>query len=115
VFIKLCHLKINDNFNEKKMERKDQFDFESFKEGAMQDLYAGKLLMGEQGIFSPLLKHFLEATLQGEMDAHLKENKASMIPNRRSGMGKFELETPRDRLSDYEPTIVPKRQTINVL
>jgi putative transposase len=108
----------------KRMERKDQFDFESFKEGAMQDLYAGKPLMGEQGIFTPLLKHFLEATLQGEIDAHLKENKASMIPNRRNGMskkelrssmGKFELETPRDRLSDYEPTIVPNRQTINVL
>jgi putative transposase len=105
----------------KEMERKEQFDFESFKEGAMQDLYAGKPLMGEQGIFTPLLKHFLEATLQGEMDAHLRENKALLVANRRNGMskkevrssiGKFELETPRDRLSEYEPTIVPKRQTI---
>jgi putative transposase len=47
----------------KKMGRKNQFDFESFEEGAIQDLYAGKPLMGEQGIFTPLLKHFLEATL----------------------------------------------------
>ena len=84
-------------------------------------LYKGKPLMGENGIFTPLLKHFLEATLQGEMDTHLKQEQAKSNPNRRNGtgkkqlrssLGKFDLETPRDRASNYEPTIVPKRQTI---
>ena len=77
--------------------------------------------MGEGGIFTPLLKHFLEATLQGEIDTHLKEEQAKSNSNRRNGtgkkqvrssMGKFDLETPRDRAGSYEPTIVPKRQTI---
>jgi putative transposase len=103
------------------MEKSQSFNFESFQESALKDLYAGKPLMGEEGIFTPLLKHFLEASLQGELDAHLKGDKAQSKSNRRNGLskkevrssiGKFELETPRDRLSDYEPTIVPKRQTI---
>lgn len=103
------------------MEKTETFNFESFKSEAMKELYAGKPLMGEGGIFTPLLKHFLEAGLQGEMDNHLREDKASSLSNRRNGiskkevrsnMGRFELETPRDRASSYEPTIVPKRQTI---
>jgi transposase-like protein len=103
------------------MQSTEPFDFDSFKQEAMKELYKGKPLMGENGIFTPLLKHFLEATLQGEMDTHLKEEQAKSIPNRRNGigkkqvrssMGKFDLETPRDRTGSYEPTIVPKRQTI---
>lgn len=103
------------------MQSTEPFDFNSFKQEAMKELYKGKPLMGEDGIFTPLLKHFLEATLQGELDAHLKEEHARSTPNRRNGsgkkqvrssMGKFDLETPRDRTGSYEPTIVPKRQTI---
>lgn len=54
----------------------------------MKELYKGKPLMGEGGIFTPLLKHFLEATLQGEIDTHLKEKQAKSNPNRRNGTGK---------------------------
>ncbi|MCU0470888.1 MAG: hypothetical protein MUF58_20070 [Arcicella sp.] len=53
------------------MGNSQSFDFDDFKQKAMQELYAGKPLMGESGIFTPLLKHFLEATLQGEMSNHL--------------------------------------------
>jgi putative transposase len=103
------------------MEKSQSFNFETFQESALKDLYAGKPLMGEEGIFTPLLKHFLEASLQGELDAHLQGDKVQSKTNRRNGLskkevrssiGKFALETPRDRLSDYEPMIVPKRQTI---
>ena len=99
----------------------DSFDYESFKQEALKELYAGKPLMGENGIFTPLLKHFLEATLQGELDTHLREEQAKSNSNRRNGsgkkqvrssMGKFDLETPRDRAGSYEPIIVPKRQTV---
>ena len=103
------------------MQPTEPFDFDSFKQEAMKELYKGKPLMGENGIFTPLLKHFLEATLQGELDTHLKQEQAKSNPNRRNGtgtkqvrssLGKFDLETPRDRAGSYEPTIVPKRQTI---
>lgn len=98
------------------------FDFEAFKAKAIADMRAGKDLMGKEGIFTPLMKEFLEAALEGEMSAHMAtcleepENQ-----NRRNGknsktvqshMGSFELETPRDREGSFEPQIVKKRQTV---
>jgi len=101
-------------------ENKD-FDFERFKEEAIKGMYAGKPLNGEKGIFAPLLKHFLEAALEGELDAHLKEEKAEGLSNRRNGKtskqvksiaGEFELESSRDRSGSFEPVVLPKRQVI---
>ncbi|MBC3789404.1 hypothetical protein FHK02_5995, partial [Spirosoma sp. LMG 31448] len=53
----------------------DQFDFESFKQAAIKGLYEGKPLTGENGLFAPLLKHFLESALEGEMDSHLNQTR----------------------------------------
>lgn len=100
-----------------------KFDFESYQQQAIKDLYAGKSLTGDQGIFAPLLKHFLEAALEGELSAHLLEEKAKDTPtkNRRNGKvskqvkslsGEFELLTPRDREGSFEPKVVGKRQVI---
>lgn len=100
----------------------DIFDFEEFKNKAIADMKAGKALVGKDGIFTPLMKQFLEAALEGEMTSHMAtcvedpENQ-----NRRNGknfktikspMGAFELETPRDREGSFEPQIVKKRQTV---
>lgn len=100
-----------------------KFDFAAFEKEAIAGLYAGKSLTGEQGIFAPLLKHFLEAALEGEMAAHLQEGKSLDTPsgNRRNGKsrkhvkslsGEFELQTPRDREGSFEPSVVGKRQVI---
>ena len=60
---------------------------------------------------------FLEAALEAELDHHLEDSES----NRRNGkstkkvkseFGSFELETPRDRKSDFQPQIVKKRQTV---
>jgi putative transposase len=101
---------------------KDQiFDFESFKQEAIKGMYAGKPLNGEKGIFAPLLKHFLEAALAGELEAHLQEERVAGKANRRNGKiskrvkslsGEFELESGRDRLGSFEPVVLPKRQLI---
>lgn len=102
------------------MENKE-FDFEAFKKQAIEGMYAGKPLNGEKGIFAPLLKHFLEAALEGELQSHLQEEKASGTINRKNGKttkkvkslsGEFELESGRDRNSSFEPVILPKRQLI---
>ncbi|GAB3283527.1 IS256 family transposase [Larkinella harenae] len=99
----------------------EQFDFERFKAQAIDGLYAGKSLMGENGVFAPLLKHFLETALQGEMDLHLQEGQATGLANRRNGKsskrvkssaGEFALDTPRDRNGEFEPLAVPKRQVV---
>jgi transposase-like protein len=102
------------------MENKE-FDFEAFKKQAIEGMYAGKPLNGEKGIFAPLLKHFLEAALEGELQSHLQEEKASGLANRKNGKttkkvkslsGEFELESSRDRNSSFEPVILPKRQVV---
>jgi putative transposase len=49
------------------MNENNNFDFESFKREAIKGMYGGKPLNGEKGIFAPLLKHFLEAALEGEL------------------------------------------------
>jgi transposase-like protein len=103
------------------MDKDQSFDFESFKQEAIKGMYAGKPLNGEKGIFAPLLKHFLEAAIAGEMEAHLQEERAAGRPNRKNGKtskkvkslsGEFELESNRDRLGSFEPLILPKRQLI---
>ena len=98
----------------------DQFDYESFKQAAIKGLYEGKPLTGENGLFAPLLKHFLESALEGEMDGHLGQTRQTE-QNRRNGKttktvkssaGLLDLTTPRDRSGTYHPQIVPKRQVV---
>jgi putative transposase len=99
----------------------NNFDFEQFKKEAIDRLKSGESLTGKEGILTPLLKEILEAALEGEMDAHLSECREDGLPNRRNGKlqktmktgtGTFELTTPRDRESNFEPEIVKKRQTV---
>lgn len=103
------------------MNEQQGFDFESFKAEAIKGMYAGKPLNGERGIFAPLLKHFLESALEGELDAHLQQEKADGTANRRNGKaskkvksisGEFEIESSRDRTGSFEPLVLPKRQVI---
>lgn len=103
------------------MMKSTEFDFESFKSEAIKKMYSGTPLNGEKGIFAPLLKHFLESALEGELAAHLQEEKAAGLSNRKNGKtskrvksisGEFDLESSRDRSGTFEPMILPKRQLI---
>ncbi|SJN49863.1 IS256 family transposase [Sphingobacterium sp. JB170] len=88
----------------------------------MKGLYEGKKMSGTDGVFAPMLKHLLESVLEGELEHHLEENKASGDSNRKNGKtkktvrslqsGHFELESGRDRNGTFEPKIVAKRQLI---
>ena len=64
-----------------------------------------------------MLKSFIEKALQVEMSSHI-ENSSN---NKRNGKGKktlksslgsFEITTPTDRKSNFEPALIKKRQTI---
>ena len=68
------------------MNNQEPFDFASFQEEAIKGLYSGKPLTGEKGIFAPMLKHFLEQSRQGEMDAHLASERSLGNSNRRNGI-----------------------------
>lgn len=99
----------------------NNFNYAEFKKEALERLKSGQSLTGRGGILTPLIKELLEASLEGEMDAHLSDCKAEHQANRRNGKlrktiktdtGAFELETPRDREGSFEPEIVKKRQTV---
>ena len=104
------------------MKTNESFDFQRFKEEAMQGLYDGKKMGGTDGVFAPILKHLLESMLEGELNNHLEESKAAGESNRKNGKtkktvrslqsGHLEIESSRDRKGTFEPKILPKRQLI---
>ena len=77
-------------------------------------------MLGKDGVFAPLLESILNATLEGEKDAHLTEEERQ-LSNRRNGkmqkqvqtpLGEVTVSTPRDRNSSFEPQFIKKRETI---
>lgn len=97
-----------------------EFDFEAFMQDAKEKLKQKQPLSGKDGIFQPLIKHMLEEMLNSEADQYLDEQQRSK-GNRLNGKsrkkvkstsGAFELETPRDRDSTFEPKVVSKRQVV---
>jgi len=98
----------------------EEFDFESIKKEALQQLKEGKSLLGKDGAFAPLLENILNAALEGEMEAHLSEVERQK-GNRRNGkmqkqvqtpMGEVTVSTPRDRDSSFDPQFIKKRETV---
>jgi putative transposase len=93
-------------------------NFETFKQEAITRLKAGEPLTGKEGVLTPLIKTILEEALQGEMQYHLDQaseaNRRNGMSTKqvKSGVGSFELTTPRDRLGTFTPEIVQKRQTV---
>ncbi len=79
------------------------FNFEEFEKEAIKQIKSGKKLEGRDGVLAPLLQRLLNASLNGELDAHIIEKP---LGNRKNGKGKkkvktsfgeIELESPRDR------------------
>jgi putative transposase len=81
----------------------------------------GLALLGEGGLLQQLTKRFLEAALDGEMDAHLgrARHERGGSGNARNGkrtktlltdVGPVPVQVPRDREGTFSPSIVAKRQ-----
>lgn len=94
---------------------------EKLREEFTAALYSGKPLLGENGgIFTELLQAFVNASLAGELDHHLSEEKEEGGgKNRRNGhtkktvkseAGNLSIKTPRDRNSNFEPVLLEKRK-----
>jgi transposase-like protein len=98
--------------------KEDKFDFEEFARQAGQQLREGKPFTGKDGVFTPLLKRILEASLEGELDEHLEESRkpeknrrnGHTTKNLKSSLGSIEILAPRDRNSTFEPQTIIKRQ-----
>ena len=95
-------------------------EFKSMRDKALQQLMSGQSLTGKDGVFSPMLKQFLESALEGEMAAHLNGDGRSQGNKRnckgtktiKTSEGEFAIATPQDRQSSFDPQIVRKRETI---
>ncbi|MCX2839817.1 IS256 family transposase [Salinimicrobium sp. MT39] len=93
---------------------------QNLEKKALEQFMSGKSLFGKGGAFAPMLKSFIEKALEAEMDSHLNEEERSGGNKRngkgkkkiKSGFGSFEIDTPQDRQSSFEPDLVKKRQTI---
>lgn len=93
---------------------------ELLEKKALDQLLSGKSLFGKDGAFAPMLKGFIEKALEAEMENHLfqrdpgEKNKRNGKGKKtlKSGLGTFEIQTPTDRNSSFEPEIIKKRQTI---
>jgi len=97
----------------------DLSSLELFATQAAERLKAGEELGGKEGILAPLIKQIVEASLEGELDAHLASEKDQGKANRRNGKtskrlrteyGPVDLSTSRDRSGSFEPELVKKRE-----
>src|SRR5437764_10950762 len=81
-------------------------------------------IIGENGLLKQLTKALLERAMQVELTHHLGYEKhdpaGNNSGNSRNGtssktvkgnFGELEIEVPRDRISTFEPQILPKHQT----
>lgn len=94
-----------------------EFDYQAFEAAAIQRLYGGAKLVGDNGILTGLMQRLVNAALVGEMRSHLAEDRDLGIDNRRNGytskkldteMGIVEISPPRDRAGRFEPQLVGK-------
>ncbi|ULQ56516.1 IS256 family transposase [Flavihumibacter rivuli] len=95
-------------------------DYDSLQKKALEQLRSGKSLFGKDGAFAPMLKQFIEAALEAELEEHLDDEQRDN-GNRKNGKnskrlktaeGTLDIETPRDRDASFEPQLVKKRETI---
>ena len=102
------------------MEDKNSLDLEKIKRQFLEEFRSGKPTFGKDGALAPILKHFLEAALEAEMDLHL-DSEERQQGNRRNGKvtkqvrtsdGTIQVESSRDRSSSFEPQIIKKRETV---
>lgn len=90
------------------------------RERVVKHLYSREPLLGKGSVFSEMLQAMVNTMLDAEMDGFMQDQAASddAPPNRRNGHvhktlrsaeGPIEIKTPRDRLGEHEPILVPKR------
>ncbi len=82
-----------------------------FEQEAIQGLTEGKGLIGEHGVLTGMIGRLLSAAFEGEMDAHLdqekkRSNRATDTDKTvRTALGPVSVRPPRDRNGSFEPTL----------
>lgn len=105
--------------NKKKLADKLNKD-PDLKNRLKEHLYSKKPLLGTDSPFSELLQSAVNEMLEGEIESFMTEEKSSgSKSNKRNGKipkqviteaGQIYVETPRDRLGEFEPQLIGKRE-----
>lgn len=105
-----------------KISKRSRYDaLSEIEKAAVDELLSGGKLNGRNGVMAPLFKRILEASLEGELNHHLEEERDAGNKNRRNGKvskkvktqhGELEIERSRDRAGSFEPEIIGKRKRI---
>lgn len=103
--------------NRKKLKEKLEKD-PDLQKRFKDHLYSKKPLLGTDSPFSELLQSAVNQMLEGEIESFMAEEKSKGVKsNKRNGKmtkqviteaGKICVETPRDRLSEFEPDLIGK-------
>ena len=104
------------------MSKKEKTIYDSIADQLIDSGAALSQLFEKDGLLKQLTKSLLEKALEGEMNHHLgyPRNQRSNKVNSRNGSssktlttdtGKLDISVTRDRSSDFEPQIIPKRVT----
>ena len=78
------------------------FEFESFKQNAIEQLKAGVPLSGKDGVLAPLLENLLNSALEGEMDSHLDARERE-FGTRRNGPLSKQVQTSMGDYHQHTP------------
>ncbi len=54
-----------------------EFDYEKFKEAAIQGIREGKGLSGADNVMLPMIKDLLESAMKAELDIHIHEERSN--------------------------------------
>lgn len=83
----------------------------------LKDYSTPEEILGEGGLLKQLAQRLIERALKGELSYYLEQEKEE--PNSRNGyssktiqtpQGEMTINVPRDRQSNFEPILVPKRE-----
>ena len=104
----------------KKEKQKNQSGISSeLYEQLKSHLYSKEPLLGSDSPFSELLQQLVNKMLEGEVEDFLEEERSKGHKNKRNGytgkslrsqVGPLDIQTPRDRNSAFEPSLVGKGQ-----
>jgi transposase-like protein len=105
------------------MTKKKQVLNEEFPEELQERMQAHLLsrapLLGKGSPFSEMLQGLVNTMLEGEMDSHLETERSGGKKNKRNGYtekeirsdaGPLQIRTPRDRMGDFSPVVIEKRE-----
>lgn len=95
--------------------------FADFESDIITGLMSGKPLGGTEGVFTGLIKHVIEKSMNAELTEHLEleASNPDALPNKRNGrankkvntdFGPTKISPSRDRMGTYESAIVGKWQ-----